>query len=473
MNTADRAYTTAFVITLAGAPGVVTPGEAWASWFESLVMPGEVAAKHARVERQCDKCHVRFDKAAQDGLCVACHTDVAADLRAQRGYHGQAPAVRGRTCKTCHSEHLGRGTSIVQLDRKTFDHGLTDAPLRGAHTRVACDDCHAADKRYREAATQCSGCHGRTDPHDGRLGLACDTCHAETAWTAVRFDHATTTFPLEGRHQAVRCEACHTTKRYKPTPSTCVGCHARNDKHRGTLGDRCESCHTPGTWSAARFDHLRRTRFPLESRHARTRCESCHKQTDARGRTPTACDGCHAREDAHQGHFGRTCETCHTPSEWPRHTFEHDRRTRYALRGRHRQARCTACHPGDLSAQRADTSCYACHRHDDVHGGREGIRCDKCHDERSWHSDVLFDHGSTRLPLMGAHTRVACTQCHTSPAFAHVAHECVSCHEGADIHRGREGTRCGDCHNQTTWQLPRAEDSRQRTVDAAANAEAQ
>lgn len=451
------ARTPSFVILLAAVPSVCGPRYAHAAWFESLVMPGEVIAKHARVERQCDKCHEPFDKVAQDRLCLSCHTDVATDLGERRGYHGQEPGLQSRPCRTCHTEHQGRGAAIVRLDRSTFEHRVTDYPLRGGHTRVACDNCHTPGKRYREAPTQCSSCHDRKDPHGGSLGMICASCHTETTWKTVRFDHATTAFPLEGRHRDARCEGCHTTKRYKPTATTCVACHERDDKHHGSLGGACQSCHTPRKWAVSGFDHVARAHFPLSGRHARVACQSCHSIRLVQGGTPTTCQGCHERDDAHNGQFGHACETCHTPVDWQRHTFEHDRRTRFPLRGRHGEIRCTDCHHGDRHEERLTTSCYSCHRDDDVHDGREGTHCDNCHDERGWHRDVLFDHGSTRFPLLGAHARVACTQCHVSPSFKDVAHECAACHQNADVHRGGKGPACGDCHNHSTWQLPRVE----------------
>lgn len=441
---------------LATAPAVWAPGDAQASWVESLVMPGEVAVKHARVEHECGKCHESFDKTAQERLCLACHTDVAADLGEKRGYHGQEPSVSGRPCKTCHAEHKGRRANIVPLNRETFNHRLTDMPLRGGHTKVQCDNCHVSGKRFREAPSHCSDCHSRKDPHEGSLGAGCDNCHAETAWRTVRFDHNATAFPLEGLHREAHCEGCHKTKRYKPTASTCYSCHQRDDKHHGSFGITCQSCHTPTRkWTATEFDHLRKTQFPLLSRHASSSCGKCHKDGLAAARTPTTCHGCHERDDAHRGQFGRACETCHTPTEWKHPTFEHDRSTRFALRGRHKEIRCTDCHRGNPHEEHLDKSCNACHRDDDVHHGRQGTRCDSCHDERGWSRGVLLDHNSTHFPLTGAHVRVACMRCHISPVFKEVARECVSCHE-REVHRCQRGPDCGRCHETSTFRVIRA-----------------
>ena len=55
--------------------------KALAQSLEGVLMPGKVITGHAKVEDQCVKCHIRFDKAAQDRLCLDCHKDVARDLR--------------------------------------------------------------------------------------------------------------------------------------------------------------------------------------------------------------------------------------------------------------------------------------------------------------------------------------------------------------------------------------------------------
>jgi predicted CXXCH cytochrome family protein len=158
------------LVLLAIAARVWAPRDARALWVESLVMPGEVAAKHARVERECKKCHAPFDKAAQDALCLDCHKDVAADLVSVADTTGKDAAVRDRMCKTCHTEHQGRAADLVRFDRATFEHRLTDRPLQGGHLHVRCEDCHVAGKRYREAPGRCSECHARKDPHEGEPG---------------------------------------------------------------------------------------------------------------------------------------------------------------------------------------------------------------------------------------------------------------------------------------------------------------
>lgn len=431
-------------------------GEAGAVSVESVVMPGEVVKKHAKVEPECRKCHDPFDKAGQDRLCLACHKEVAADLAGKRGYHGRAPEVSDRRCRTCHAEHKGRDGELVRLDRKQFDHRVTNRPLQGGHGKVQCEGCHEPGKRFREAPSRCNDCHGRKDPHVGTQGTACDTCHTEATWKTVRFDHGTASFRLEGRHREARCEGCHKTMRFKPTAGNCYACHDKHDKHQGSFGNACDSCHTARAWKGTEFDHSRKTKFPLRDRHARTSCAKCHRGGLAAAQTPTKCHECHERDDKHRGLLGPTCEQCHVPTEWRRATFEHDRKTRFPLRGRHAERRCPDCHRASVREEHLDTKCVSCHRDDDVHRGRQGPRCEKCHDERAWTREVLVDHDETPFPLTGAHARAACLRCHLSPVFRDVARECVRCHEEDAGGHCQQGRDCERCHDTSTFRVSRA-----------------
>ncbi len=105
-------------------------------------MPGKVIEGHAKLESDCQQCHVRFRKSAQSGLCLDCHKEVAKDAIEKRGYHGR---ITEKECRICHTEHKGREMNIAPLDEKAFDHKLTDFPLNGGHAvaKVQCRDCHA------------------------------------------------------------------------------------------------------------------------------------------------------------------------------------------------------------------------------------------------------------------------------------------------------------------------------------------
>ena len=62
-----------------------------------LLMPGDVIKSHAKEEEVCEKCHKKFDKAAQSSLCADCHKEVGKDLSEKKGFHGRLDA--SKECK--------------------------------------------------------------------------------------------------------------------------------------------------------------------------------------------------------------------------------------------------------------------------------------------------------------------------------------------------------------------------------------
>ncbi len=421
--------------------------------IETLLMPGEVIQGHAKLESECSSCHVRFRKGTQTQLCLDCHKPVNKDISTRSGYHGRLPDIATTTCKSCHDEHLGRDADIVHLDPLSFKHGKTDFPLEGAHRSAACSTCHKTGKKYAEAPSRCSSCHGEQDPHRGNLGDDCQNCHTSESWQKFRFNHDKTDFPLHGAHRDTACNSCHINERYKKTPTTCNSCHALDDVHHGVNGTDCADCHNERKWRESDFDHNRDTDFALKGRHAHIRCESCHVDP-VKDKTPdTACFSCHRGDDAHHGRYGKKCQTCHGENTWKKTRFDHARSTDFPLQGKHDQLACSACHRGDLYQEKLAVECISCHKVDDVHHGQEGEQCERCHQASGWGDSIVFDHGVTRFPLIGLHATVPCEECHASSAFKDTPRDCISCHRDDDQHKGTLGTGCHTCHNPNSWAV--------------------
>jgi len=160
------------VVWLTGV-GALSAVHAQVGPLERLVMPGPVAAPHADVETTCAECHAPFARAEQNTLCLECHEDIARDLAVRGGFHGKEPTVADLECSACHTEHEGRNADILGLDTDTFDHDLSNFPLRGKHLETMCVDCHLEEETYHAAETECSACHADDDEHRGNLGQAC------------------------------------------------------------------------------------------------------------------------------------------------------------------------------------------------------------------------------------------------------------------------------------------------------------
>jgi hypothetical protein len=350
------------------------------SWLDALdrrlgdaVSPRALAAAHAELEgiSRCGECHAGLS-ATPEERCLACHEDVAARMQGRIGWHGQ---LEGR-CVDCHAEHRGLEGDLLGLDREGFNHELARFALRGAHTEVACDDCHRRAglggtlgfHAQGIAFERCADCH--EDVHGAEFTHArdCGVCHTERGFRAEAlvdgaFDHARDAgYPLEGAHANAPCAACHTPElrtaeraaRGAPgasVPHDCASCH--EDPHAGALGTSCGTCHAQASWEAeakgARFDHSRDTRFPLDALHARLDCAACHAGLEfgARGRECADChetaaailagtlDGARSAPDPHA--TAAECRDCHAAAIAAPVLLDYERA-------------CLACHPASYGS---------------------------------------------------------------------------------------------------------------------------
>lgn len=426
------------------------------SLFEKLVMPGQVIRGHAKLEKDCNNCHVPFARQSQSDKCLDCHKEVAADRRSEKGFHGRNAQASRSDCRHCHGDHKGRDADVVGLDSETFNHAFTNFALEGAHKSVQCGSCHAKGSKFRKAPNACVDCHKKIDPHKGRLGDKCASCHAVAdGWRKTRiFDHERTKFPLKDAHAKVKCQACHTGERYKDLATQCVACHRIQDVHKGRYGAKCESCHAPRKWTEVHFDHGK-TRFPLRGGHAKAKCDKCHSGNLFTDKLETACAACHKKDDPHKGQLGERCETCHNDLGWRKKTaFDHDL-TRFPLIGLHAAVPCEECHVS-TSYKGTERACRACHK-DDHHRGRLGTDCAACHNPNGW-AFWRFDHDrQTKYPLAGSHRGLECAACHTreSVAKAVAPRQCHACHAADDAHRGTFGRACDKCHTTTRFRQTR------------------
>lgn len=281
--------------------------------------------------QQCNDCHnsqvwkqSRFNhtldtqfelKGAHKPLrCNACHTpQTPADKTPTtcNGCHQADDVHKGRNgsdCQQCHS--------VTQWDTTRFDHSKTDFPLKGAHQKVACEQCHAGDVKVPITDQTCNGCHARTDAHKRALGPRCEQCHDEQSWhDNTRFDHELSVFPLLGAHATVGCEGCHADSHFRGAPQACHQCH-QDDPHKQAFGTTCNTCHHPIGWMQWQFDHDKQTDFSLTGKHKGLQCEACHDDKHADTPLSSQCGSCHVTDDVHRGAYGAQCDTCHDTNDF-------------------------------------------------------------------------------------------------------------------------------------------------------------
>ena len=428
-----------------------------AQGIESILAPGKLIQGHVKLENDCAQCHVKFDRKAQDGLCMSCHKEVGADMRAKTGYHGR---LKPQACSSCHTDHKGRNAQIVLLDKKQFDHNQTDYELRGKHQKTECDKCHVTGKKYSEAPSDCNSCHKKDDVHKGGVGVKCADCHSENNWKETRFDHDKSRFSLTGKHADAKCTDCHKNNVYKDTVRTCIGCHKKDDDsskgHKGQFGEKCESCHGTKTWKPSTFNHDTDTKYALRGKHRTTQCIDCHKGNLYRVKTSQDCYACHQKDDKHKESLGKDCGSCHSERSWKEPAkFNHDQ-TSFPLLGKHIQAECKDCHKSAMFKE-APKDCYGCHKKDDKHEGTLGTACADCHTERDWKITTgRFNHDLTKFQLRNAHAEAAlkCNACHKDlRSYRKTPLDCYSCHKKDDKHEGQQGKQCEQCHSDRSWKV--------------------
>jgi hypothetical protein len=382
----------------------------------------------------CQECHKSgqaFREAS--GQCVDCHREDDVHKGSQ-----------GQQCKDCHSADGWRKT--------VFDHGKTQFPLKGAHSQVACSQCHRSND-YRQAEITCVSCHKIDDVHLNTFGAQCDGCHGVEKWSGVRFNHdRDTDFKLVGAHRSAQCAACH--KPYsvaKALPQSCAGCHRQDDVHFGKNGEQCSQCHGENSWGKNRFDHGK-TRFPLRGAHESVRCNQCHQGNVHNPIKDTTCIACHRSNDVHKQSLGVQCQQCHRESGWHEDVqFDHEL-TPFPLLGRHATTACESCHE---NAQFAGTpfACVDCHRAQDPHRGALGKACGDCHHPTAWDSWRFNHDRQTQFPLTGAHEGLFCEGCHAESLvqLKKQGAQCGQCHQADDVHRGAYGSTCDTCHTTTDF----------------------
>ncbi|EIM31745.1 class III cytochrome C family protein [Leptothrix ochracea L12] len=476
----------ALFLALVALPSAAVPG------LESVLSPGKLVNAHVKWESDCARCHVKFDRTAQDQRCVDCHKEIAQDVVNKTGYHGR---MKPQMCRSCHTDHKGRTAQIVSLDKKSFDHTKTDFQLFGKHVKVTCDKCHDASKKWAQAANTCVGCHRKEDVHKGSLGLKCADCHNEKSWKDTDFDHGETKFPLLGKHVDVKCATCHKDARYKETPKACVACHRKDDDqkgHKGFFGDKCESCHGAKSWKTIAFNHDVDTKYALEGKHRTTGCKDCHTGPLYKAKLAVDCLSCHKKDDKHKTMLGPKCDGCHTPQNWKTlaskavvggarsaegRVFDHSTSS-FPLQGGHVDLECKDCHK-TLLYKDAPKDCWGCHKADDdkSHKGTLGKACVNCHTERVWKNTLgRFDHDKLKFPLRNAHAnpkislvvdgsvaRTGCKACHANPSsLRNTPTDCYSCHKKDDKHEGTLNTRCDSCHSDKSWKVAAFDHNRTR-----------
>lgn len=267
------------------------------------------------------------------------------------------------------------------------------------------------------------------------------------------------------------CSQCHSPLDKEVQKNLCFGCHDEvkqdmvvkrgfHGRSSSVLENPCKSCHPEHigregsiiSLNERTFDH-NLTDFKLVGAHADVNitCDKCHEKGEKHRESPTDCVGCHSDDDVHNGQFDTDCINCHKQTSWVDTFFDHEM-TRFPLEGKHRDAACDSCHP-DKAYLSTSSNCNTCHLMNNIHDSESDEKCDRCHNTDDW-KDVVFDHNlETEFVLEDRHAELECKACHIDLKFLKKpGTECVDCHQPSDIHKGKVGLNCEDCHSLPKWE---------------------
>lgn len=427
--------------------------------------PGPITAVHAQSaaldgDSSCSDCHGGWFQSMTEA-CDECHAAVAKDVEERTHFHGAMPKELGAQCATCHMEHHGAGFAIVNKQSFAragapgpdgFDHRFVGFEMDGKHLELDCSKCHAnADvvvlakdaTRYGGLDQDCAACH--EDVHEGRMVVACASCHGQTDWKELHSLGHEKFLPLVGGHGDLDCRKCHaeSTPRSlealgghggaarRETPRSCTDCHASPHdvafvaesakQAEKTPSTTCVVCHA-AEHTSFRDERMAMTPaqhaasgFALDAPHDAPKCADCHAP-DAKdfherypGRKSGDCSACH--EDVHRGQFaegpfaGQECTACHDHLRWTPHAFTTEKHVLAALplEQTHATTECNACH---VDPKEGEPRVF--------HGTKN--RCEDCHADA--HAGFFAPFFAERAaPKQGE-----CAQCHDASTFASLPH---------------------------------------------------
>jgi hypothetical protein len=394
----------------------------------------------------CAKCH----QSPHGGFkqCVNCHTTNAWGMRkplpdthiSLLGGHSKLTCFdchkdekkpqQPRHCTNCHGTNHGGLTNCQDCHdpstgwkpKNGWSHDTFFVRI-GQHAKLDCTACHKGG-RFAGTPKVCVGCHGKQ--HGGLTNCgACHTPAAAAGFKYTTFKHASTGFPLTGRHTSVGCMGntgvqCHYNGQFAKVRGggshACVACHGAQ---HGGLTD-CASCHTTAGFGAPTFRH---TAFPLVGKHGTVGCTGttaipCHPGGEFFPKPNKACVSCHGSMSPH-GSGTTQCQDCHSPANPAFAPIAPYTNHPIRLTGVHTDTtKCGQCHPS-LNFTAPRTACTVSGCHAVFHVGPTD--CLRCHFRPTpfQHPPIYF--GTVLVPASP----------HMDLAHGTYPTDCLNCHPGS------------------------------------------
>lgn len=218
--------------------------------WRAAASPGPLSAAHAFLGAQCESCHTP-DRGVETTSCLTCHAFAPELLtKPDTAFHASITE-----CASCHVEHQGGNRPINMEHGALVAAGSARAPdLAGrgalaALTRLL-DEAGAtlgppgaALPAEQAGRLDCATCHAPQDPHQGRFGATCQSCHSTATWAVADWRHPSP--------RSTDCAQCH-----QPPPSHSAGHFLGSAQQvairRPARLEQCYLCHQTNSFRSFR-----------------------------------------------------------------------------------------------------------------------------------------------------------------------------------------------------------------------------
>ncbi len=338
---------------------------------------------HSKLNINCKTCHVCDVPTKDDPCLVACPRQKIATVYQKPE---QTPElfvidqISDRYGPVYFSHRLHAQMSVMSGGCENCHHFNTSGPI------LECNTCHESSRQREDVSRpdlkgayhrQCMDCHREWSHETG-----CNTCHTlKKNLKDAKQENIQKKY--SGKVHPVVLEPTHISYQTNSEKGKLVTFY--HDDHTKKFGLTCATCHKQESCTKC-HDVNRNSEVKLQTVSTKKTFEEQHKN----------CISCHKEDN---------CSSCHSSTKLE--SFDHAKKTGWALSKHHIILACSKCHGSKLPYKKLDKKCSSCHQ--------------------GWNKDT-FKHSVTGLQLDETHSDLGCEDCHSENNYAEKP-SCTNCHE--------------------------------------------
>jgi len=338
---------------------------------------------HSKLNINCKTCHVCDVPTKDDPCLVACPRQKIATVYQKPE---QTPElfvidqISDRYGPVYFSHRLHAQMSVMSGGCENCHHFNTSGPI------LECNTCHESSRQREDVSRpdlkgayhrQCMDCHREWSHETG-----CNTCHTlKKNLKDAKQENIQKKY--SGKVHPVVLEPTHISYQTNSEKGKLVTFY--HDDHTKKFGLTCATCHKQESCTKC-HDVNRNSEVKLKTVSIKKTFEEQHKN----------CISCHKEDN---------CSSCHSSTKLE--SFDHAKKTGWALSKHHIILACSKCHGSKLPYKKLDKKCSSCHQ--------------------GWNKET-FKHTVTGLQLDETHSDLGCEDCHSENNYAEKP-SCTNCHE--------------------------------------------